>query len=308
MLDRSSRPHDLGQSTSPTEEALIAELRSTVGLSLDDIVEVMRRCVNARLSRSAIHRCLMRLGLSKRRPATQEPGEPPRRFESAPAGFFHIDLKHLPALRRKKAYAYVAIDRATRFVTLEVHDRRDAATAAGFLRRAIQSFPVHVHTVLTDNGSEFTDRFAVDMKGKPQGKPSGRHPFDLACQAMGAEHRLTRPFHPKTNGMVERFNRRLAEAIRAHDNVTSRRKFNTHQERNRFLLALAHDYNRTRLRCLAYLAPIEALNKLTGYNTKAGIHSLTIPRVQRDKPDARAAWHGPPPSRGNSESGGMGGG
>jgi hypothetical protein len=54
-------------------------------------------------------------------------------FETAPIGFIHIDLKHLPALDRQKSYAFVAIDRATRYVYLEVHRRRDAATAAGFL-------------------------------------------------------------------------------------------------------------------------------------------------------------------------------
>ncbi len=31
-----------------------------------------------------------------------------------------------------------------------------------------------------------------------------------------------------------------------------------------------HDYNRTRLKCLGYLAPIQALANHTGPNTKAG--------------------------------------
>jgi hypothetical protein len=35
--------------------------------------------------------------------------------------------------------------------------------------------------VLTDNGSEFTDRFAVDKKAKPHDKPSGAHAFDRIC-------------------------------------------------------------------------------------------------------------------------------
>ena len=34
-------------------------------LPLDDIVEVMRRCVNDKFSRNAIHRCLKRHGLSQ---------------------------------------------------------------------------------------------------------------------------------------------------------------------------------------------------------------------------------------------------
>ena len=103
-------------------------------------------------------------------------------FEPASVGFIHIDLKHLPALQRRKSYAFVAIDRATRYVYVEIHSRRDAETAAGFLKRFLAHFPHEVHTILTDNGSEFTDRFAVDMKNKPPGRPSGNHPFDRLCK------------------------------------------------------------------------------------------------------------------------------
>jgi hypothetical protein len=103
----------------------------------------------------------------------------------APAGFIHIDVKYRAPLNRRRSYAYVAIDRATRFVYLEILPDRRADTAAGFLAR----FQLNVHTVLTDNslpgakagGSEFTGRFAVDKKGKPHDKPSGDHAFDRIC-------------------------------------------------------------------------------------------------------------------------------
>ena len=36
------------------------------------------------------------------------------------------------------------------------------------------------------------------------------------CQALGIEHRLTKPRHPQTNGMVERFNGRLSQVLRSH--------------------------------------------------------------------------------------------
>ena len=35
-------------------------------------------------------------------------------------------------------------------------------------------------------------------------------------QALGIEHRLTRPRRPQTNGMVERFNGRIADLLRTH--------------------------------------------------------------------------------------------
>ena len=64
--DHSHRPKTLQTSFSPMEESLVCELRTRLQLPLDDIVEVMRRCVNDELSRSAIHRCLKRHGLSQR--------------------------------------------------------------------------------------------------------------------------------------------------------------------------------------------------------------------------------------------------
>jgi transposase InsO family protein len=171
----------------------------------------MRRCINPELSRSVIHRCLQRHGLSARLTPEKAPAVA---FQTdTPAGFIHIDVKYLPPLNRRRSYAYVAIDRATRFVYLEILPDRRADTAAGFLRRFLERFALTVHTVLTDNGSEFTDRFAVDKKGKPHDKPSGKHPVDRVCAQHAITHRLTRPFRPQTNGMVERFNRRLGEHL-----------------------------------------------------------------------------------------------
>jgi transposase-like protein len=250
------------------EEALVCELRTKVGLPLDDITEVMHRCLNPKLSRSAIHRCLKRHGLN-RRPKTDKP--PVGVFEQASVGFIHIDIKHLPALERRKSYAFVAIDRATRYVYVEIHPSRNAKTAAAFLRRFLADFPHPVHTILTDNGSEFTDRFAVDMKDKPHDRSSGRHPFDLICAEHKIEHRLTRPYRPQTNGMVERFNRRIVEAIgRQPKRGIAHRLFASHADRDAFLLGFVRDYNRTRLKCLDYLAPLQALANPPGPNTKAG--------------------------------------
>jgi transposase InsO family protein len=268
--DRSNTPKTLAISLSALEEALVCELRTQLNLPLDDITEVMHRCLNPKLSRAAIYRCLKRHALNRR----PEPGKPPIGvFEQATVGFIHIDLKHLPALERRKSYAFVAIDRATRYVYLEIHPQRDGETAAGFLERFLAHFPHPVHTILTDNGSEFTDRFAVDMKNKPFNKPSGRHPFDRCCAGKGIDHRLTRPYRPQTNGLVERFNRRIVEAIgQQPKRGTAHRLFASHADRDAFLNRFVTDYNRTRLKCLDYIAPIQALNNPPKPNTKAGAH------------------------------------
>jgi transposase-like protein len=152
VSDRSHRPHRITTTMTPLEERLVVELRISVTLPLDDIVEVMRRCVNPKLSRSQVHRCLQRHGVSaKPRPER----EPAARFDvETPASFVHLDVKYLPPLHRKRAYAYVAIDRATRFVYVEILYDRRGETAAAFLRRFLEAFKIEVHTVLSDNGSE----------------------------------------------------------------------------------------------------------------------------------------------------------
>jgi transposase-like protein len=294
VTDRSHAPKTLTTSLSALEEALVCELRTQLQLPLDDVTEVMRRCVNAKLSRSAIHRCLVRHGLN-RRPKPEKPAVGV--FEQATVGFIHIDLKHLPALERRKSYAFVAIDRATRYVYLEIHPKRDAETAAGFLKRFLDHFPHPVHTILTDNGSEFTDRFAVDMKDKPKDRPSGRHPFDRICAQRKIDHRLTKPYKPQTNGLVERFNRRIVEAMgREPKRGIAHRRFASHADRDAFLNRFVHDYNRTRLKCLGYLAPLQTLNNPPGPNTLAGLrfsrwtmipanlsfHDATIAAVERE--------------------------
>ena len=276
--DRSHVPHRLATAISLWEEALILELRRTLGLPLDDILEAMRRCVNPKLSRSGLHRCLKRHGLSARLAPDKAPS---LAFETdRPAGFIHIDVKYLPPLNRQRAYAYVAIDRATRFVYLEILRDRRGTTASDFLQRFLASFPLKVHTILTDNGAEFTDRFAVDKKAKPQDRPSGHHPFDRICREGAIRHQLTKPFRPQTNGMVERFNRRLGDHLNRlpQNRVAHHRRFQSHAERDAYLLAFVADYNQTRLRCLNYQAPAEALAKLTGHNTEAGVHVDPGPR------------------------------
>ena len=271
--DRSHVRHNLGQSTSLTEERLITSLRHDLGLSLDDIVEVMHRCVNATLSRSAIYRCLKRYNLSARQ-TLPKPENVTGKFEQTKFGFVHIDLKHLPKLNRKASYVFVAIERTTRFVYVEIIEDRKGETVASCLEGFLEAFGYPVHTILTDNGSEFTDRFAVKMKNKPEGKPSGRHYFDKVCKTHGIEHRLTKPFRPQTNGMVERFNRRLAQAIRNHPRASrngGKNKFENHEQRNSFIHDFVRSYNHTRLKCLNYKSPIELLDNQTELNTFAGM-------------------------------------
>jgi transposase InsO family protein len=248
----------LRSSLSAVEEEAAVELRRMLDLSVDDIVAAMRAGINAGLSRSAIYRALRRRGVSSRKKVA--PAIVHGRFaaESEP-GFIHLDLKYLTRLGGKPSYVFVAIDRATRYVYCEIHGNRETATAAAFCERMAAHFaPCRVRVVLSDNGFEWTDRAA----GRVKAKPTGKHPVDRFCAAQGIEHRLTRLRRPQTNGMVERFNRRISEALAAKQRIrdnAGRNCFATHAERNDYIRRFVHNYNRTRLLCLQQRSPLQMM-------------------------------------------------
>lgn len=103
----------------------------------------------------------------------------------------------------------VAIDRASRMVCLGIYPDKSATSAADFLGKVAQCFPIILKYVLTDNSKEFTNRFTVNGKREP----SGEHLFDKVCADIKGEHRLTKLRTPQTNGMVERFNGRISELL-----------------------------------------------------------------------------------------------
>lgn len=131
-----------------------------------------------------------------------------------------------------RRYLFVAIDRATRWVFVQVKPNKTAACAKSFLRALHKACPIKISKLLTDNGKEFTDRLFASRKRKP----SGNHEFDQLCQALGIEHRLTRPRTPKTNGMVERFNGRIADVLKTH-------RFNDREDMEQTLLRYVYLYN-----------------------------------------------------------------
>ena len=151
VADRAATPHTLATGFAAEEEAIAVELRTRLALSLDDILEVVRRCLRPDISRSALHRCLKRHGVSQR---PREAAPAAQRFAAQPFGDVHVDLKHLPRLHKKPAYVFIAIERTTRFVHVEIVQERSGKTIAACLESFLQAFGHPVHTILTDNGSE----------------------------------------------------------------------------------------------------------------------------------------------------------
>ena len=211
--DRSHRPHRLATTLTPAQELLAVELRRTLLLPLDDLLAVTHEFINPAVSRSGLDRCLRRHGVSELKslqPQVEGEAKPLKTFKDYEPGFLHIDIKYLPQMpdETHRRYLFVAIDRATRWVYMRTYRDQSDRSSTDFLRRLKQAAPMKIKTILTDNGSQFTDRFTSSTKA-----PSGQHVFDLACLSMGIHHRLCPPRHPQTNGMVERFNGRISEIV-----------------------------------------------------------------------------------------------
>ena len=137
----------------------------------------------------------------------EEKKEQAKKFKEYEPGYLHLDVTYLPKLNGDKYYLFVAIDRATRLMHYKVYKNKTASNAVKFLKACKSCFPFYISHVLTDNGAEFTDKFT-----SKKNKPSGKHDFDMACSEDGIDHRLTAPFTPKTNGMVERVNGTIKDA------------------------------------------------------------------------------------------------
>lgn len=213
VQDGSHTAHRLQTTLNAAQEELVIYLRKQLRLPLDDLLAVIHEFIEPAMSRSALDRLLRRRGES-RLPAPDKPARETKPFKAYTPGYVHIDVKYLPQMADETArrYVFVAIDRATRWVYIQIKANKTAASARAFLNALHKAAPFHIRTILTDNGKEFTDR----LFGKRSQDASGEHEFDALCQALEIDHRLTRPRTPQTNGMVERFNGRLEQVLRSH--------------------------------------------------------------------------------------------
>lgn len=213
--DRSQTPHRLQTTLTAAQEAVAVALRTTLLVSLDDLLSVVREFRNPNASRSGLNRCLRRHGVGNLRNLTVRAAKPRHSaFRTYEPGYIHIDVKYLPQMadETRRRYLFVAIDRATRWVFIRVFKAKTAANARRFLGDLERACPVLIHTILTDNSKEFTDR----LFGLRKRAATGEHAFDTLCTALDIEHRLTPPKSPQTNGMVERFNGRIEEVLQSH--------------------------------------------------------------------------------------------
>lgn len=231
------------------DEAVIIEARRKTLLPLDDLLDLLQPRIPV-LTRPNLHRCLQRHGIS-RLADLLPPDEKKiaKAFKDYQPGFVHIDTAQIN-LGKDKWYLLVAIDRATRYVYLELHDNKRMETATEFLRETMQQYPFKIEKILTDNGIEFSYNLLVKAK-QPKNKI---HPFVALCQEHGIEHRTTLVKHPWTNGMVEAMNKKIKA------NTVKRFHYDSVDELKSHLFAYLMNYNfNLKLRAIGRMTPFDSI-------------------------------------------------
>jgi transposase InsO family protein len=241
------------------EEAVVVAFRRHTLLPLDDCLYALQPTI-PHLRRSSLHRCLQRHGIA--RLPDVERDEPKRsRFKVYPIGYFHLDIAEVHT-EEGRLHLFVAIDRTSKFAFAQLHEKATRRVAGNFLRALAAAVPYKVHTVLTDNGTHFTDPSGdgwtpEDIEAMRAEKvPFRCHAFEAACADLEIEHRLTKPRHPWTNGQVERMNRTLKDA------TVKRYHYGSHDELRHHLQLFVDAYNYgRRLKTLRGLTPYEFICK-----------------------------------------------
>src|ERR1700730_15882432 len=166
------------------DEAIIGAFRRHTLLPLDDCFYALQPTM-PHLTRSSLHRCLQRHGIS-RLPEVEGAKPQKKKFKVYPIGFFHIDIAEVQTAEGK-LYLYVAIDRTSKFAFVQLVKKTGRTSASVFLEALIAAVPCKIHTVLTDNGIQFT--FPPRYSDGPTAR-SMTHMFDIPCRQNGIEHRL----------------------------------------------------------------------------------------------------------------------
>jgi transposase InsO family protein len=218
LVDRPSCAHHHPRRTPAHLEAQVLALRQARKLGPARIAPLVG------LPASTVYRVLCRHRLHRLAWMDRPTGRVIRRYErAAPGELVHLDVKKLGRLRpggghrvhgrdsaqhrtrdqarwrgRSPGYDYIhaAVDDHTRLAYAEVLADERGETCAGFLRRADRFFAahgIHLQRVLTDNAMAYRHSAA----------------FQVTVVELGAVQRFCRPYHPETNGKVERFNRTL---------------------------------------------------------------------------------------------------
>ncbi len=260
LEDNKSGPKIRSSVLTLAEQHIICEVRRQMQLSLDDLYIVLKPHI-AKLSRSNLHRCLQHYGLSVLPKESSD--KPKKKFKSYPIGYMHIDITEMRC-EVGKQYLFVAIDRLTKYVYIELYSQMTAQNSVQFLKNLQAECPFKMTHILTDNGAQFTYNLLADHL-KPKDK---KHPFDALCEALNIEHRTTQFRHPWTNGMVEITNKTLKAA------TTKQFHYSTVEELKHHLMVYVMYYNHQRqLKSLKFKTPWQMIEQCYDETPEVFLHN-----------------------------------
>ena len=136
VVDQRTGPKDPRSTVlSPEDEAVVVAFRRHTLLPLDDCLYALQATI-PHLTRSSLHRCLQRHGIS-RLPDPDSQQTAKKRFKAYPIGYVHIDIAEVRT-EQGKLYMLVAIDRTSKFAFIELHEKA-TQRVAGELADAVNN-------------------------------------------------------------------------------------------------------------------------------------------------------------------------
>jgi hypothetical protein len=179
-LDGSHCPKTLNTTLTSEQELIVVELRRALLLATDDLLAVTREFINPDVSRAGLGRCLRRHGVSDLRdlvPVLE--GEKPtakKTFKDYEPGYLHIDIKYLPQMpdETSRRYLFVAIDRATRWVFMDIYADQSDSSSTDFLIKVKNACPIKIVKLLTETAVSL--RTVLPARKKTPSLATASHP------------------------------------------------------------------------------------------------------------------------------------
>jgi transposase InsO family protein len=230
------------------------------------------------VSRATVARHLTARGL-----VTPEPKKRPKssyiRFEaSLPNECWQSDFTHYRLTRpdgqpgRDTEILSWLDDHSRLALSVTAHHRATGPIVLATFRRTVATHGIPAST-LTDNGMVFTTRLA--------GGKGGRNQLENELRRLGVDQKNGRPWHPQTQGKVERFQQTMKKWLRAQSNQPT-----TIAELQILLDAFAEAYNQRRPhRSLPHRATPATVYTSRPKATPGNRTDDTHDRIRRDRVD-----------------------
>jgi hypothetical protein len=186
------------------EEAMVVAFRRHTLLPLDDCLYALQPSI-PHLTRSALHSCLQRHGISRLPDIESDKvllskveGPDWQRFKRYPIGFFHTDIVEVQTTE-DKLYLSVGTGCTGKFAVTQLGDKTHRRRAWKFLDHLLKAVPYRIHAILTDNPVLSEVEGGIQFAEQPRNRNTAwlcQMRFDMICEVNGVEHRLTKPSHP----------------------------------------------------------------------------------------------------------------